>query len=86
MPSCCPAFHQIDSVLRYLLQVFHHAMLREHFGDGPLNDAFRRHSRVMHTVLGGHQGLEPLFLMCGFLAALSLVPLLADPRRSITKV
>jgi peptidoglycan/LPS O-acetylase OafA/YrhL len=67
------------------LQVFHHMLLRE-FSSEELNSAFRRRPIAFGAILNGNLGLDTLFLISGFLAALVLIPTLEQPRGSTWRV
>lgn len=67
----------------HLPQVFHFMQTQEHSGEAAQNEAFRRHPGAFHPVLQCFMSLDVLFLMCGFLAAITLVPALEDSRRTV---
>lgn len=71
----------IARFLHSALQVFHHTRLRQHFGVGHLDAAYKKHPWVLGAVLHGWVGVDVLFLLMAFYGTLSLLPALEDPRQ-----
>lgn len=67
--------------LHSALQIFHHTRLRQHFGVGHLDAAYKKHPRLLGAVLHGWVGVDVLFLLMAFHGTLSLLPALEDPRQ-----
>ena len=61
-------------------------MLLREFSSEELNSAFRKRPAVFSAILNGNLGLDTLFLISGFLAALVLIPALEQPRGSTWQV